>query len=65
MAVAHATLNLARNIGLRVVAEGVETTAQLALLHSLHCEFAQGFLLGRPMTPRALQDYRVPLGDEL
>lgn len=60
MAVAHATLNLARNIGLRVVAEGVETTAQLALLRSLGCELAQGFLLGRPMPPRELRDYRVP-----
>jgi diguanylate cyclase (GGDEF)-like protein len=60
MAVAQATLNLARNMGLRVVAEGVETPAQLALLHSLHCELAQGFLLGWPVAPQALQDYRVP-----
>ncbi len=60
MAVAHATLNLARNIGLRVVAEGVETQAQLALLHSLRCELAQGYLLGRPVPPQELRDYRVP-----
>jgi EAL domain-containing protein (putative c-di-GMP-specific phosphodiesterase class I) len=59
MAVAHATINLARNIGLRVVAEGVETTAQLALLHSLRCDLAQGWLLGRPLEPAQLQHFRV------
>jgi len=61
MAVAHATLNLARNIGLRVVAEGVETREQLALLHSLRCELAQGYLLGRPATPAALRDFRLAI----
>jgi len=60
LAVAQATLDLARNLGLRVVAEGVETAAQLALLQTLRCERAQGYLLGRPATPRALRDYRVP-----
>lgn len=59
MAVAHATVNLARNIGLRVVAEGVETREQLALLHSLRCEFAQGFLLGKPQAPASLRDFSL------
>jgi len=42
MALAHAR-------GLRVVAEGVETAAQLTLARSLGCDRAQGFLLGMPM----------------
>ena len=32
-----------------VVAEGVETSAQLAVLSGFGCDFAQGFLLARPM----------------
>ena len=50
MAVTHAVLQLARNIGVRVIAEGVETAQQLAVLQSLRCDMAQGYLLGRPMS---------------
>ena len=32
-----------------VVAEGVEEPEQLALLHSLKCEYGQGYLFGKPM----------------
>jgi diguanylate cyclase (GGDEF)-like protein len=49
MAVTHAVLQLARNIGVRVIAEGVETPQQLAVLQSLRCDMAQGYFLGRPM----------------
>jgi diguanylate cyclase (GGDEF)-like protein len=49
MAVTHAVLQLARNIGVRVIAEGVETSEQLAVLQSLRCDMAQGYFLGRPM----------------
>ncbi|HTC54578.1 MAG TPA: EAL domain-containing protein, partial [Steroidobacteraceae bacterium] len=49
MAVTHAVLQLARNIGVRVIAEGVETAQQLAVLQSLRCDMAQGYFLGRPM----------------
>ncbi len=40
---------MAATLGLRVVAEGVETSAQLAVLEQLGCDMAQGYLLGRPM----------------
>lgn len=43
-------ISMARNMGLKVVAEGVETGAQLAVLKDLNCEGAQGFLLARPMS---------------
>jgi diguanylate cyclase (GGDEF)-like protein len=49
MSVTHAVLQLARNIGVRVIAEGVETSQQLAVLQSLRCDMAQGYFLGRPM----------------
>jgi EAL domain-containing protein (putative c-di-GMP-specific phosphodiesterase class I) len=41
-------------LGLDVVAEGVETSAQLAVLESLGCGYAQGFLLSRPVSLAAL-----------
>jgi diguanylate cyclase (GGDEF)-like protein len=46
--IVRSTINLARNLGLRVVAEGVETEAALALLAEWGCDLAQGYHLGRP-----------------
>ncbi|HZI17787.1 MAG TPA: EAL domain-containing protein [Pyrinomonadaceae bacterium] len=40
---------LARNMGMEVVAEGVETREQLASLRDLSCEYAQGFLFSHPL----------------
>ncbi|HEY4626422.1 MAG TPA: EAL domain-containing protein [Blastococcus sp.] len=42
-------IGIGRALGLDVVAEGVETSAQLAALTGFRCAFAQGFLIGRPM----------------
>jgi len=47
-AVARAVIGLARNLRRRVVAEGVESAAQLACLRAERCHAAQGFHLGRP-----------------
>ena len=46
MAVMHATLTLLDNVGMSSIAEGVEDAAQLAILQSLGCRFAQGKHLG-------------------
>jgi len=46
--VVRAIAGLAETLGLSVIAEGVETERQLAALRALPCEFAQGFLFGRP-----------------
>jgi len=48
-AIVAAVLSMADALGLSVVAEGVETEAQLAWLRERRCAFAQGYLLGRPM----------------
>lgn len=40
---------LANNLGMEVVAEGVETREQLELLRSLKCEYGQGYLFSRPV----------------
>jgi diguanylate cyclase (GGDEF)-like protein len=52
---ARAIVDLARSLGLLVVGEGVERPEQLASLIALGCDFAQGFLLGRPMPADELE----------
>jgi diguanylate cyclase (GGDEF)-like protein/PAS domain S-box-containing protein len=47
--IVSAVINLAHALGLKVVAEGVETEQQLDVLRSLNCDFAQGFLFSRPL----------------
>ena len=49
--IAKAVIDMAHALGLRVVAEGVETEAQLAVLRAEGCEIVQGFLLHRPLSP--------------
>ncbi len=56
-------LALARNLGLRVVAEGVETQAQLDALRKLKCEGAQGYLLAKPMSFDEIHDYLLKNDD--
>ena len=46
---------LARRLGLRVVAEGVETGAQLGRLKDMGCEYAQGYLFAEPMTAEQVE----------
>jgi EAL domain-containing protein (putative c-di-GMP-specific phosphodiesterase class I) len=48
-AFAHAIVALGRTLGLRIVAEGIEETAQLDQLLELGCELGQGYLFARPM----------------
>jgi EAL domain-containing protein (putative c-di-GMP-specific phosphodiesterase class I) len=45
----HTVRDLARNIGVTVIAEGVETAAQLQTLRGIGCESAQGYLFSRPV----------------
>jgi len=47
--IVRSTINLARDLGLRTIAEGVEDGATLERLDTLGCDLAQGFHLGRPM----------------
>jgi diguanylate cyclase (GGDEF)-like protein/PAS domain S-box-containing protein len=42
-------LTLARSLGIRVIAEGVETLEQLVELRALHCDAGQGFLFSKPV----------------
>ena len=53
-AIVEAIVGLARSLGLAVVAEGVETEAQLRRLEELECDYAQGFYLGHPVSGELL-----------
>jgi diguanylate cyclase (GGDEF)-like protein/PAS domain S-box-containing protein len=55
-AIVGAIVGMAGALGLTVVPEGVETEAQLAALVELGCQYAQGFLLARPLEPAALEE---------
>jgi EAL domain-containing protein (putative c-di-GMP-specific phosphodiesterase class I) len=48
-AICAATISLAHNLGLAVVAEGVETAAQLSFLRSLGCDGVQGYFFSKPL----------------
>jgi EAL domain-containing protein (putative c-di-GMP-specific phosphodiesterase class I) len=49
-------IELARVLGMDVVAEGIETVEQYQVLLKLGCRFGQGFLFARPMTPEAVSE---------
>jgi len=56
-ALLHAVITLAENLGLQVVAEGIETIEQLVLLQSMGCPSGQGYFLARPMEPSKLEGW--------
>ena len=61
-AIVRATMLLSENLGLEVIAEGVETSAQLDLLRDLGCRQVQGFFVGTPRPGHELARARVHVG---
>ncbi|MDT7561308.1 MAG: hypothetical protein QOI68_5788 [Pseudonocardiales bacterium] len=55
--IVRSTIDLGRNLGLQVVAEGVETAAVWDQLTKLGCDQAQGFYLSRPVPAQQLTDW--------
>ena len=53
----HAMINLAHNLNLEVVAEGVETPEQLDLLRGFGCDQVQGYLISKPLPLPELVEY--------
>ena len=60
-AIVRSILDLAKNLDLEVVAEGVEDPAVLARLGELGCDLVQGFWVARPMPPARLAAWREDL----
>lgn len=56
-AILESSMAMATKLGLRTVAEGVETQAELALVRELGCDDVQGFLIAHPMPATALIDW--------
>lgn len=55
--ISRTIVSLAHNLGLKVVAEGIETRRQYEELSNIGCDFAQGYLIGRPMNEQATTEY--------
>jgi diguanylate cyclase (GGDEF)-like protein len=55
--IVRSTINLAHDLGLTIVAEGVEDEPTLAWLGQLDCDFAQGYHIGRPMAAVDFEDW--------
>jgi EAL domain-containing protein (putative c-di-GMP-specific phosphodiesterase class I) len=51
-----AIVNLAHNLGLDVIAEGIETETQLNLLRNLGCQYGQGYLFSEPLERQAITE---------
>ena len=61
-ALVHAVAQLAGNLNIQVVAEGVETVDQALILQSLDCEFGQGYYFGKPLPAEQVAQLRGHAG---
>ncbi len=55
IALSEAIIVMAHKLGLKVIAEGVESEAQMMLLKNAYCDYAQGYLYSRPVPPEELE----------
>ena len=55
--IVRTVISLAENMGMEVVAEGVETLSQLTQLRKLKCEFGQGYLFSRPVDAASVSEW--------
>lgn len=65
--IVRSTIELAHNLGLKVVAEGVETSETYRSLTSLRCDTGQGYFFGHPMAPSQFNHWiqKSPWGKKL
>ena len=54
MQIVSSTITMVQKLGMQVVAEGIETLAQMEFLQDLHCEIGQGYFISRPIPEREL-----------
>lgn len=64
LAIVSAIIGLARNLGLSVIAEGVETSEQFNALDGLGCDYVQGYLLSRPVPPDSFRELSTRINSE-
>ena len=63
-AISQAIIALSHSLGLRVIAEGVETAAQFTFLKAHGCEEAQGYLISHPLEEADLRAWWMMQDDE-
>jgi EAL domain-containing protein (putative c-di-GMP-specific phosphodiesterase class I) len=58
---------MAHKLGIKVIAEGVETEGQCGLLAAMGCDYAQGYWFSKPVAPEVFEGLfgRAFLGDDL
>jgi EAL domain-containing protein (putative c-di-GMP-specific phosphodiesterase class I) len=49
-------VSLAKNLKMRVIAEGIETESQLNILKNLGCDYGQGYLMSKPLPKDAMEE---------
>jgi diguanylate cyclase (GGDEF)-like protein len=64
LAICTAVIAMGRALGLKVIAEGVESTDQLAVLRALGCDVGQGYLFARPLPAQQFLDFVQQHGDD-
>ncbi|WP_118182304.1 EAL domain-containing protein [Paraburkholderia phosphatilytica] len=57
--IVRSTIDLGHNMGMKVVAEGVESEEVMVRLRALQCDLAQGFHLSRPLPPAKLEEWML------
>ncbi|KQQ33884.1 diguanylate cyclase [Duganella sp. Leaf126] len=59
----HAIIAMGHSLGLKLVAEGVETAGQAAILERMGCHYLQGYHIARPLAPEALDAFALITSD--
>ncbi len=59
-AITSSIINMARSLNIKVIAEGVETEAQLSFLRTHHCDEVQGYYFSKPLTVREVAEILRP-----
>jgi EAL domain-containing protein (putative c-di-GMP-specific phosphodiesterase class I) len=57
LAVVNAIISLAKHMGMKLIAEGIETADQIVLLQSMDCDFAQGYFFSKPADAAAAETF--------
>jgi len=60
--IVRAIIGLARSLGIKVIAEGVEDEHQLSFLNKNGCNYGQGYLFGKPLAPELFMEIVQRLG---
>ena len=61
----HAIIAMGHSLGLKLVAEGVETAGQATILEQMGCHYLQGYHIARPIPPDELLDFAASRAAEV